>query len=193
MRRMIQTAAAVMFALSIALPTVADSLWTDTSDSLFGDKKALYVGDLVTIIVNQRTQAKQESNTEVTQEEKMESGTGDGILGKIFEKFGIEATDEYAAEGETTSGSTLSTTIAAEVVEVLPNGNLLIEARRSMVVNEETQTMIISGVIRPEDVGRNNRIDSMDIANLNIRYQGKGPISKRQKTGVLNKIFNFIF
>ena len=124
------TAIAAMFALSVALPAVAGSLWTDTSDSLFGDKKALYVGDLVTIVVNQRTQATQESNTEIKQEEKLESGTGEGILGKIFEKFGIEATDEYEAEGETTSGSMLSTTIAAEVVEVLPNGNLLIEARR---------------------------------------------------------------
>ena len=177
----------------VAVPAIAGSLWSDTSESIFRDKKALYVGDIVTIIVNERTQATQESGTEISQEETMESGTGDGILGKLLEQFGIEASDQYESQGETTSGSTLRTTIAAEVIEVLPNGNLLIEARRSMVVNKETQTMIITGVIRTEDVDRGNQVDSMDIANLNIKYEGKGPIAKRQKPGLLNRIFDLIF
>jgi len=79
------------------------------------------------------------------------------------------------------------------VAEVLPNGNLLIEARRSMVVNAETQTLVLSGVIRTTDVTRDNKISSAVIANMNLRYEGKGPIAKRQKPGILNKIFNFIF
>ncbi|HOO57227.1 MAG TPA: flagellar basal body L-ring protein FlgH [bacterium] len=194
MKRLMIAMLFTIIASAVFVPAVhADSLWNDASESLFSDKRALFVGDLVTIIVNEKTSATQKASTETAQEESLESGTGEGILGKVFEKFGIESSDQYSADGSTSSGSTLSTTISAEVVEVLPNGNLVIEARRSLVVNEETQAMIISGIIRPNDVTRENTVSSSDIANLNVRYQGEGPIAKRQRPGVLNKIFNFIF
>lgn len=183
----------MMLFVAVAAPAMAGSLWDNASDSLFTDKKALYVGDIVTIVVSERTSATQKASTDITQEETMQSGTGTGILGKFLEEFGIESSDAYAADGSTTSGSTLSTTISAEVMEVLPNGNLIIEARRSMVVNAESQTMVLSGVIRPADVNRTNMIGSAKVSNLNIRYEGKGPISKRQRAGVLNKIFDAIF
>ena len=176
-----------------SLPAAAGSLWDTSSDSLFSDKKALYVGDIVTILVSERTSATQNANTEVDQSVAMEGTTGTGILGRFFENFGVEANDSYKTDGATKSGSTLSTTISAEVMEVLPNGNLLVEARRSMVVNAETQTMVLTGVIRPADVTRDNMVSSAKISNLNVRYEGKGPISKRQKPGILNKIFDMIF
>lgn len=184
---------AALIAASAALPVAAASLWSDNAESLYTDKKALYVGDIVTIVVKEQTQATQKSKTDVKQDQKMEGADGVGFLNRFFNAFGISASDQYSGEGTTTSGSTLATTISAEVVEVLPNGNLLVEARRSMVVNVETQTVVLSGVIRPQDVARDNRIDSAKIANMNLRYEGKGPIAKRQKPGLLNKIFNFIF
>ena len=186
------TAAAVVL-FGRAVQVAAGSLWSDTNDSLYSDKRALYVGDIVTIIVNENTSATQKSNSKLSQNEKLDSSTGTGILGRFFEATGLNAKDQYAADGSTSSGSTLATTISAEVTEVLPNGNLLIEARRSMVVNAETQTLILSGVIRTTDVTRDNKISSAVIANMNLRYEGKGPIAKRQKPGILNKIFNFIF
>ncbi len=173
--------------------SAAGSLWSDNNESLYADKRALYVGDIVTIVVSEKTSATQKSNSEITQKEELDSGTGTGVLGKFFEATGLSSSDGYSADGSTSSGSTLVTTISAEVVEVLPNGNLLIEARRSMVVNAETQTMILSGVIRPSDVSRENKVSSSVIANMNLRYEGKGPIAKRQKPGILNKIFDLIF
>ena len=193
MKKMIIWAFAVLIAVAIAAPAPAVSLWSDTTDSIFADKKALYVGDIVTIVVNERTQATQNSQSSVTQNEEMDSSSGTGILGKFFEAVGIKASDQYSADGTTKSGGALATTISAEVVEVLPNGNLLVEARRSMVVNAETQTMVLSGVIRSDDVSRANSIDSSRVANMNLRYEGKGPIAKRQRPGLLNKLFNFIF
>lgn len=184
-------AALMLFAAQAHAP--AASLWTETSDSLYSDQKALYVGDLVTIVVSERTSATQNASTNIEQQEQMEGEHGENLLSKFLENFEWEANDEYDADGRTAAGSTLNTTISAEVVEILPNGNLVIEARRSLVVNEETQTMILSGLIRSQDVVRDNRVSSQRIANLSIRYQGKGPISNRQRPGFLNKLFNMIF
>lgn len=177
-----------------AAQALAASLWTDTSDSLYADQKALYVGDLVTILVSERTSATQNASTDIQQQEQADGKVDEeSILSKFLTNFSIDAQDQYNADGKTEAGSTLSTTISAEVVEILPNGNLIIEARRSLVVNEETQTMILSGTIRSQDVVRSNQVSSQRIANLSIRYQGKGPISNRQRPGILNKIFNMIF
>ncbi len=195
MKRLTLAALIVMSLTAVAFcaSARAGSLWSDNSESLYSDKKALYVGDIVTITVNENTSATQKSNSAIKQDEKMSTTDGTGIIGKFLKAVGIEASDQYSSNGSTTSGSTLITKISAEVVEVLPNGNLLIEARRSMVVNAETQTMVLSGTIRPNDVGRNNQISSDVIANLNLRYEGKGPIAKRQKPGILNKLFDIIF
>jgi flagellar L-ring protein FlgH len=186
--------ALLLMAASVAAPAArAASLWSDSGESLFTDRRALYVGDIVTIVVNEKTNGTNKSNTSVSQDETLSAGDGTGILSKFFNAVGIESSDKYGTTGSTTSGNTLTTTISAEVVEVLPNGNLVIEARRASVVNAETQTMVLSGVIRPSDVSRENTITSTMIANLSIKYSGKGPIAKRQKPGLLNKIFDLIF
>jgi len=123
----------------------------------------------------------------------MDSGAGTGILGKFFEQFGIKSSDQYATAGSTDKRDTLVTTISAEVVEVLPNGNLYIEARRSIVINEETQMVVLSGIVRGRDISGQNTIASNKIANAQINYTGRGPIARRQRPGILNKVFNWIF
>jgi flagellar L-ring protein precursor FlgH len=182
--------AAVLFS---AAPARAQSVWSDTAESLYGDSTARLVGDIVTIIVSETTRASTEASSDLSQEEQMESGAGTGILGKIFEQFGIESSDKYSTAGSTDKTDSLVTTISAEVVEVLPNGNLYIEARRSIIINEETQMVVLSGVIRPRDITGSNTIPSNKIASAQITYTGRGPIARRQRPGILNKIFNWIF
>lgn len=185
--------AAVGTSAAPALAATGGSLWSDSSDSMFIDGKAHYLGDIVTIIINESTTGVNTSSTDVSQTEKMDAGTGTGVLGQFLQAFGIEAQDAYKAGGTTTSKGTLNTTVSAVVAEVLENGNLVIEARRSMVVNEETQTVVLSGVIRPRDVARDNTVLSSRIANAQIKYTGRGPIAKRQRAGILNKLFDWIF
>lgn len=185
--------AAVGTSAGPALSATGGSLWSDSSDSMFVDGKAHYLGDIVTIIINESTTGVNSSSTDVSQTEKMDAGTGTGVIGQFLQAFGIEAQDAYKGGGTTTSKGTLNTTVSAVVAEVLENGNLVIEARRSMVVNEETQTVVLSGVIRPRDVARDNTVPSSRIANAQIKYTGRGPIAKRQRAGILNKLFDWIF
>lgn len=189
----IATGLLVMMVALLAAPAGATSLWDDHRGFLFSDDKARYVGDLVTILVVEKTTATNKSSTEIGQKEEMDSGKGVGFIEKFLEAFGIESEDKYTGEGQTSSSGILNTTITAEVVEVLPNSNLVVEARRSMVVNNETQMMVLSGIIRPKDIGRNNTIASTKLSDVRLRYTGKGPIARRQKPGILNKIFDWIF
>lgn len=171
----------------------AISLWSDTKGSLLTDARAKYVGDNITIIVNETTSASQRASTQIKQEEKQKTAKPTGLIGQFLEPFGIQGSDQYKVDGDTNESGTLRTQITAQVKEVLPNGNLLIEARRSIVVNKETQTVVLTGVIRPIDIATNNTILSSFISNMQIRYEGKGDIAKRQKVGILSKIFDIIF
>lgn len=182
--------AAIFFTASAA---PAQSLWSDTAESLYSDSTARFVGDILTIVVSETTRASTEANTDMSQQEQMDSGAGTGILGKFFEQFGIKSSDQYSTAGSTDKRDTLITTISAEVVEVLPNGNLYIEARRSIVINEETQMVVLSGIVRGRDISGENTIASNKIANAQINYTGRGPIARRQRPGILNKVFNWIF
>ncbi len=185
---------ALVAAMSLmALPAFGASLWNDGSGNLVNDHKAAFVGDIITINVSDSTTATQKASTTLKQEEKMESTAGTGVIGQFIEAFGIESSDEYKGNGSTSSSGSLTTTVTAEVVEVMPNGNLVIEAKKSQVVNNETQYVILSGTVRPEDITRDNVVASTKIANLNINYRGKGATASRQKQGILNKLFDILF
>ncbi len=86
----------------------------------------------------------------------------------------------------------ITTTISARVMEVLPNGNLLIEGKRSLTVMGEDMQYILTGTVRPSDVSRENTIRSTSIADLSVQYSSTGPITKSQKKGVFDTLVDFI-
>ena len=79
------------------------------------------------------------------------------------------------------------------VKELLPNGTIRIEGSRLVTINKETQRVVFSGVIRPEDIGTDNTIPSTLVADANIRYEGKGIVGDTQRTGILTRVFRFLF
>jgi flagellar L-ring protein precursor FlgH len=83
--------------------------------------------------------------------------------------------------------------MTAEVVEVRPNGDLLVVGKRTIQINAETETLKISGVVRPGDISADNTIVSTQIAQANIYLDGKGTVSNPQKPGLLSNMFNFLF
>ena len=82
--------------------------------------------------------------------------------------------------------------IAARVVKVLDNGNMVVEGRRSVVVNNETQVITLSGVIRPEDVTSNNTILSSQVADAEIQMEGRGVLAEAQSPGILFRFLDWL-
>lgn len=83
-------------------------------------------------------------------------------------------------------------TITCEVIQVLPNGNLTLEAKKSTKQNKEEQTVLFTGTIRSEDVGSSNIVDSARVSNSRIEYIGKGPLSDSAKKGLLTKLIDLV-
>ncbi len=83
--------------------------------------------------------------------------------------------------------------VSAMVVKVLPNENLFIQGKREIKVNNETQYIALSGIIRPEDISPNNEIPSSYVANAKITYSGIGPLADKQRPGWLGRIVDYVW
>ena len=92
---------------------------------------------------------------------------------------------KFDGSGSTTRKENLNATITTRVVDVLPNGNFIIEGRRNVRVNQEDQIILLEGTVRPRDISSDNTINSSYVANARITYAGKGIISDRQQPGWL--------
>jgi flagellar L-ring protein precursor FlgH len=185
-------------ALTLALGAVApaahaDSLWKPQSSSLFTDQKARKVGDLVTILIVENTTANQSASTSVSKKEQTDVAKGTGPILSLLPKLGFSASGSSAAQGSTTRSSTFTSRMSAKVVAVEPNGNLVIEGSRFIGTNKDTQALKISGTIRPKDIKPDNTVQSSLIADAKLDITGKGPITERQKPGIISRLFRFIF
>jgi flagellar L-ring protein precursor FlgH len=185
------------------------SLWPgETSDNLlFADTKAKDVGDIVTISLEENFESSNSATTGVSKNSEIDLSV-DTVLGmpndygmSNFLGLGNSFDPNVRAEtsrstngaGTTTRGGSMTGTMAAIIKEQLPNGMFRIEGRRAVTVNNEDQTMIITGLIRRVDIGFNNTISSNDIANANINYTGKGVISDEQNVGWLMRFFAWVW
>lgn len=180
---------------------VTGSLFNPTTSQnfsqLISDNIARNVGDIVTIRVLESTQSTINASSGSSRESDISFGVpnaaglgGQFILphlpgavpGRILRGTGSATFD---GEGSVERSSEFSTTIAGRVIEVLPNGDLVIEARKEVEVNREKQMMTLSGIVRTADINRNNVIASSNIAELRVHLTGKGFVADANKPGWL--------
>jgi len=188
----------LILALLIAAPAVADSLWTQGNGcSLVVDLKARKTGDLITVLVIEETLSKQEASTQYSKdfEHGNEAGWGArlGTFLKLVPPLTFSSAQQGSAAGQTTMTNNLITKITATVTNVLPSGNLQIQAERKVDTNKEKQTMTLTATVRPQDVSQDNMVASTNLADLQVTYNGKGPVGDRQKEGFLSKLLRFVF
>jgi flagellar L-ring protein precursor FlgH len=173
----------------------AGSLWVGASNrsDLFRDFKARYVNDVVTIAVVETTQADLSADSKNSRNTAA-AASFDALFGiekKVKEMPNLvsgKGSNSFEGRGSTTRATTLQTTITARVVEVLPNGYLVVEGMREVRVNNENQTVYLTGVVRPEDISRQNVVPSSAVAQMAVRVHGKGAVSQPLKPGWLYKL-----
>lgn len=173
------------------------SIWQSTDrNTLFLDNKARNVGDLVTVLVTENATAQRTASTDLSRDDQDQMGVG--ITSPFFagstiaDSANITGKHAFKGSGSTARNGTLTTTISCVVIEVLANGNLRIEGRRDITVNHENQFVILSGVIRPEDISPANAVASAQVADARIDYSGDGDINDQQKPGWLNQFLSAI-
>jgi flagellar L-ring protein precursor FlgH len=169
---------------------------------LFVDRKAHLVQDVVTIRIVEAASASGEATTE-TERDSSISGNLEAFFGleKSLQNSGINPaavvkgglTNNFDGSGTTSRKNTLQATITAVVREVFPNGNLYIEGKKEVIINNERQYIVISGVIRPEDIGPDNSIRSDLIADARIEYSGRGILAEKQRPGWLGRVLDVVW
>jgi flagellar L-ring protein precursor FlgH len=107
-------------------------------------------------------------------------------------KFDIAGEAEHEGKGSIDRSDRLTAQIPARVVKVLDNGNLVIEGRRAVLVNDETQTATISGVVRPQDITGANTVLSSQIADAEVQVVGSGVLSEAQRPGILYRLLDWL-
>jgi len=173
------------------------SLWTNSgqSSSLFRDMKARYVNDVVTILVSESTQAVASANASSARSSSMSAGVDNlfGLekrVGELPNMVSGSSKSTFNGKGSTSRATTVQTILTARVTDVLPNGYLVVEGKREVRINNENQLVILSGIVRPNDISKSNMVPSSAVAQMSVRVQGKGSVSQPIRPGWLFQILN---
>lgn len=182
-----------------------NSLWRSGAKNFFDDQRAARIGDIITVQIDISDKAAIDNTTE-----RSRSGSEDSnltaLLGMQASLANIlpEAVDPSSlanfGSSSTTSGSgsvdrseTVSLTVAAIITQKLPNGNLVIQGRQEVRVNFEVRELLISGVVRPEDISHANTIQHTQIAEARISYGGRGQITDLQQPRYGQQLYDIVF
>jgi flagellar L-ring protein precursor FlgH len=184
----------------------------EVSRDFYQDLRAYKVGDLVTVNIVETSKANKSASTQTGKSSSIDAGIDSmlGWEGKIKELTSLgnsdarnafnnssmlkgSLTNSFNGSGQTSRGDSMTASITARVLDVQPNGNLLIEGMREIRVNSETQIIILSGYIRPVDISPDNTVLSSYIGDAKIQYLGTGAISDKQRPGWLTRAADIIW
>ncbi len=170
------------------------SLWsTQTAGSLFEDTRARRVGDLVMVRVEETATGTKKATTSTNRSSTLSTGLKTFFAAPVAGKnIDVGTDNKYDGTGSTTRSGQLTALVAVSVVEVLPNGNMVIQGSREIQVNSETQIIQLSGVVRPVDISTDNIVLSSRIADARIAYTGLGVIDEKQRPGWFTRLFDYV-
>ncbi len=169
---------------------------TSTSRFLFEDFRARRVGDIVTVLLEEKTAATKTASTETSKSSNV-AMSGPKLFGRGITSSGAKILEAeangsvgFSGEGGSNQSNSLKGSITVHIVQVLPNGNLRVRGEKLLTLNQGSEIVRISGIIRPQDISYKNSIASHKMANTQITYKGKGMIADSNKSGWLTRFFN---
>ncbi|MFM9872235.1 MAG: flagellar basal body L-ring protein FlgH [Fimbriimonadaceae bacterium] len=173
----------------------AGSIYDGSFKNPYIDDVARAKGDVLLIMIDEQSVSTLSANTNTSKADSTEVSPNilTGFLTQLFGPLSNSSQSTTSGTGSTNQNSKMAAKMSAIVKEVLPNGTLIIEGRRALVTNKDTQTFVLSGVIRQRDIMPDNTIASSKIAEAEIKMEGKGQISERQRKGVLTTILDWLF
>jgi flagellar L-ring protein precursor FlgH len=182
--------------MSQPLPNVDGAIYRSGYEmSLFEDKRAKRVGDIITVLLLEKTQASKSASTSTSKDSSIDIGTpslyGGPVthIGKEILSAAADAERSFTGEGDSTQSNSLNGQIAVTVVQVLPNGNLMVRGEKLLTLNQGSERIQLSGIIRQSDVGADNTVASTQVADAQIIYAGEGALADANSPGWLTRFF----
>ena len=160
------------------------------------DLKAHRVGDIITIRLQEATQASKTSSTK-TKKDTSVANAAPTLLGRGVTSGGtpllansLDGTQQFQGDGSSSQSNSLDGSITVTVIDRLPNGNLVLQGEKWLTLNQGDEFIRITGVVRPSDIGTDNTVTSDKIANARISYSGRGTLANTNRAGWLARFFN---
>ncbi len=190
--------AAVPAASLFTAETMADG-------TLYSDQVARRAGDLITILVQESTSVSEKNKTTAKRDNALAANVrllpgvsettaaeGASAVGKL-PGLSADSSKSFKGQGDYEATGEVKATITGRVLDVLDNGNLLIEGRRAVRVNEDTKTILITGVVRTGDIRSDNTVLSEKLHNFQVSIVGEGPLTRAQSQGILGTIADILW
>lgn len=173
-----------------------------TPRSLFSLPRPATVGDLVTININHQTTILQQNNSTITREQTLEENNSK-IFNNIIKRItgisqlfpsvdGLNNSHEVNLRTQNQKIYQFRDSVTCQVIQVLPNGHLVVQGRKTVFSNQEQQDLLVSGIVNPFFLNGQNTIASQQVANLQMNVIGKGQMSRQQGDGIAGKYFQFL-
>jgi flagellar L-ring protein FlgH len=162
---------------------------------LTSGQRAAQVGDVLSVVLTERTQAQASAGTTTQRQGNIGlTPPTTGLLSRLFSASDASAGggSQFGGTGQTTQANQLSGEIAVTVVEVFPNGSMLVRGEKHVRLNRGNEFIQISGLVRPADITPENRVASTRLADAQITYSGRGEIARAAREGWLQRFFNFV-
>jgi len=169
---------------------VSGGVFSAESIALTSDARAYRVGDVVTVILQETTQASKRAGTSFNKGSSV--GVAPlGLLGKTFGKTGVDisADRSFAGDSTSTQQNALSGALTVIVQEVLPNGLLRVAGEKNMTLNQGEEFLRLKGYLRAADIDSDNQVSSLRVANARIAYSAKGVLADANSAGWLTRFF----
>lgn len=159
--------------------------------ALFEDNKASRVGDILTIVLEERTNAEKKADTTVDKSSDSSIGIGGTFNGQPIDETKASAGTEhkFETEGDSKQSNKLEGRITVTVARVLPNGNLVVQGEKWITINHGEEFIRIRGIVRPIDIGPDNSVSSTKVADAQLLYSGKGTLARANRPGWLTEFF----
>lgn len=173
------------------------SLWNNKNRiSKYEDIKGRNIGDIIVIIISENASATQSSSDTRSKNANLKASAGTGLL-NFLPAFGADGSSGFKDSDATRRSGSLNAMVSARIEKVDDYGNLYVVGKRNVLINKELQEIEISGYIRPQDIGINNSVESVYLADAEVKYKGKLVFDGKTKPGlisnVLGAIANFFF
>ncbi|WP_321777864.1 flagellar basal body L-ring protein FlgH [Sulfurimonas sp.] len=184
------------------------SIFGQGDNPLFSDHKAMHVNDIVRVVISETAQSSSTGTKALAESD--ESALGGGVFASAGGNPAMSAyasnltglsnigytgksSNTYSGQGSATKDATFTTTVSARIVKVLQNGNYFISGKREILVDEQKQTIQISGVIRPYDIDQYNKISSAQMSDAKILYKTQGDLDRATKQGWGTKVIQAVW
>ena len=206
MKRNRQTVLKLTLATSLTVLPVfshAQSLWRDDiSHAMYADKRGTGIGDILTIVVQENTTANKSNETKTERQSSLNaaissflySPTASGLLTKGGQLPAMAYTSDHKHDGTgaINNSESIVAHVAVRIMDVLPNGNFVVEGKRDTSFGGEKQTIILRGVVRADDVNSDNTVLSYNVADATIQIIGKGTVTDSTNKGWFNRVWDKI-